>query len=425
MLISSYRGSIASAVGADASSPPQANCFVESGADTVVVNSMAALESAVATAPPGRNILVAPGTYSGGSFTFTGNGAGGSPIVIRPQNGLETVTINAPRWTIANTSSWLIFSKIHFTSSRIGLMGDHNRISRCRFRNCNVDASIVIGQDGTAGGARDCRIDHCEFSDFTGAVPAISIRPAGFANGLQARVLIDYCYFHDHLQDVAVINSFGNTSWADLPQGETIILDHCLFDNINRTGEYIIVKIGGWVTRFCTFTNMNGYLSFRTAGNCELRSCWFEGASHEAMKGFGPGHLVIGNRFVGGINLWAPCGNASWANILSGAAPINTYAPTTNGRFIGNRMGSGNIIVGEFWPSNPSPGASFPADSNLLEANTRDSGGSPEILLSTKFSLTPPHINTTVNSTTTETFTPAVKLTASDVGLPAADPLCP
>ena len=394
-----------------------AECFIESGANTVVVASMAALANAVNTAPPGRNILIAPGLYNGLSQTFNRNGTQANPIVIRPRDGLGTVTINTPRWTLANSSSWLVFEKLHFTAARNIVMGSHNRISRCQFRNININASLVINSD-SSGGARDCRIDHCDFGDFKAAVPAIQVRPLPFRDGTAARVLIDYCYFHDHLQDTTVINSYSDPTWIDLPRGQTIILDHCLFHNINRSGEYIIIKIGGWVTRFCTFTNMNGYLQSRNAANCELRSCWFEGSSHEATKWFGPGHLLIGNRLAGNIKLWVPCGNGAFAD------PGNRYAPSTNCLIIGNRMGSGNIIVGEFWSNNPAPGASLPANNNSLQANTRDAGGNAHLLLSTKHGLTPPQTNTTVSGSTSQSFVPAVKLTATDVGLNAPDPLC-
>jgi Chondroitinase B len=400
-----------------------AECFIESGANTVVVASMAALANAVNTAPPGRNILIAPGVYNGLTQTFNRNGTQANPIVIRPRDGLGTVTINTPRWTLADSSSWLVFEKLYFTAARNTIMGSHNRISRCRFRNINVDSSLVINTD-SSGGARDCRVDHCDFGDFRAPVPAIHIRPGPFRNGTAARVLIDYCYFHDHLQSTNVIYSFASPASIDLPRGQTIILDHCLFHNINASGEYTIIKIGGWITRFCTFTNMNGYLQSRSAANCELRSCWFEGSSHEATKWFGPGHLLIGNRLAGNINLWVPCGNGAFADIKAGTVPINRYAPSTNCLIIGNRMGSGNIIVGEFWSNNPAPGASVRANNNSLQANTRDGGGNAHLLLSTKHGLTPPHTNTTVSGSTSQSFVPAVKLTATDVGLNAPDPLC-
>ena len=108
----------------DAGTPvaSNANCYVESGADTVVVSTMADLQSAVNAAPPGRNILIAPGAYTGGTLTFNRNGTAANPIVIRPQNGIGTVTINGAQWTFANTSSRLVLSKLE-TSKNLGVRG--------------------------------------------------------------------------------------------------------------------------------------------------------------------------------------------------------------------------------------------------------------------------------------------------------------
>jgi Chondroitinase B len=112
---------------------------------------MAALQTAVNAAPPGREILIAPGTYSGGTLTFNRDGTEANPIVIRPQSGFGTVTINNAAWTIADTASRLVFEKLFFEAGRVTLRADHNRISRCRFRNSGAE---MVGMET----GRDCRI---------------------------------------------------------------------------------------------------------------------------------------------------------------------------------------------------------------------------------------------------------------------------
>jgi hypothetical protein len=417
----------------DTSQPPppsdQANCFVEGGADTVVVSSTAALESAVNAAPPGRNILVAPGTYGGGTLTFNRNGVQGDPIVIRPQNGLGTVTINNARWTIAGTASWLVVSKLHFNSSRIDLFGDHNRVTRCRFRDINLNCIRVDISGGP--GSRDCRIDHCDFSDYTGNTNMINIRPGNFATGVSRNILIDHCYFHDMFgenTDGGAINMFLSQPTMDL-SGDNVVLDHCLFENIGWSGtsEIFVVKMGGYKIRFCTFLDVpSDYLQFRGPGNCEIRSCWFENARE--IHCFGKNQLIIGNRFIGSIDCWAPCGNVDYDVMLANFSTHPAgYSAAESSLYVGNRFGSGNLIVGEYWSTDTQGGsgpASVPAMNNTLEANTRDSGGNVHILLPSKHGVSPAQVNTTINATTNEPFTPAVKLTSSDVGLLAPDPLC-
>jgi poly(beta-D-mannuronate) lyase len=430
-ILQSRRDFLASASLAAAAGPEHAmaaaNCFVELGANTVVVNSMAALQTAVNAAPPGRQILIAPGTYTGGTFTFNRDGTQANPIVIRPQGAIGSVTINNASWTLADTSSWLVFEKLHFTNGRITLAGDHNRISRCRFRDIQRTA-ILVG-DNTGRGARDCRIDHCDFADFTNPTTihnCINLRGGEFADGNNARILIDFCYFHD-LNAASgpngrePIGTYASVTTIALPRGETVIVDHCLFQNIRLTGEdeCITVKQGGWIIRFCTFNNLGLEPVFRSTQDSELRSCWFEAMPRPRI--YGRDNLIIGNRFIGNVDIFISCGNATTEQVIAGTAPIDSYARCANNRVIGNRMGSGHIVVGTI------AGTTVPDESalnNVLEANTRDSGAPAHTLTGTINGFSPGQVNTTVRATTTAAFTPAVKLTATGVGLNAADPLC-
>ncbi len=413
----SFRGSSASAAGSEILPPASelSDCVLASGADTVVVSSMAALEMAVAAAPAGRQILVAPGTYGVSTISLHGNGAEDKPVVIRPENGLGTVIINEPRWNFSDNSSWLVVKEFYFGGSRIVLQGDHNRISRCRFRNINVRASIVTQA------ARDCRIDHCDFSDLTNHVSCIHIRPEHFAKGTARKLLIDYCNFHDLTitgkgKSETVIQTFASPAWINLPRGSTVIVDHCLFENCNfpNTGEIIVMKIGGYTVRFSTFVNIGEYLEFRAAGNGEIRSCWFEN-NGGAIKAFGPNHLIIGNRFVN-EDLWIASGNGDWENDRLSGNNIGRYAPATNNLVVGNQFDGNSVMhVGGYWPGGTTPPQSVPADGNTIEATTPESA---VVLDPTS------QTDTTVNPTTTVPYTSAVKLTASDVGLNALDPLC-
>jgi chondroitinase B-like protein len=430
-LMTSCRGERAGAPAVEASPAMAArvSCLGERAADTVVVSSAAALESAVNAAPPGRNILIAPGPYSGGTLTFNRDGTEASPIIIRPQNGPGTVTIDNADWTLANTSSWLVIEDIYFEASRVLMCGDHNRVSRCRFRNINRIAIQVNDPDDAHQGARNCRIDHCDFSDMTADTTCIHLRTSHWGTGSASTLLVDHNYIHD-IPDLptsgeqAVLNNFANLPTLDLEIGSNLIWEHNLVENVRlgSSSELLTTKIGGMIIRYSTFVNCTGeYLQPRAAAFMEWRSNWFENIGSTALHLWGPDNLAIGNRFVGAVDLWVPAGNGNFADVKSGAAPLKTYAPATNNRVIGNRMDSGHILVGAYW-SRGTP--SVPADNNLLEANTRDSGGDAHTLLVSHNGVSPVQLNTTVNATTSEPFTPAVKLTASDVGLNAADPLC-
>jgi Concanavalin A-like lectin/glucanases superfamily/Chondroitinase B len=404
-----------------------ANCYAESTADTVVVSSMAALESAVNAAPPGRNILIAPGTYSSGALTFNRNGTAANPIVVRPQNGIGTVTINGARWTLANTSSRLVFSKLFFNNGRIIMNGDHNRITRCRWRQFEGARAVQMNT------ARDCRVDHCDFSDLVDngtKKNIIAWDVNGFDNGTNVRNLVDYCYIHDLIQATDLGNGQEILRFTAQPQnmdegpaGDVCVVDHCLFSNIDVEGEaeLVSIKSGGWAFRFCTFVNTDFYQQFRTGDNGEIRSCWFEGTRNPTFNIFGRNHLFIGNRCIGGLNVRVGAGSSTSELIIAGADPIGSYARSENCRIIGNRMGSGFLQVGGYWSGTPV----FPALNNNLHENTRDSGGDAFTLVSGALSEGGQRHSGTTFSIDNESYTPAVKLTASDVGLESPDPLCP
>jgi hypothetical protein len=161
------------------------------------------------------------------------------------------------------------------------------------------------------------------------------------------------------------------------------------------------------------------YLSLRNTRFTEIRSCWFDPSMHcDCLQVWGRDHLIIGNRFVGALNMRVGAGNTEFPPFGGG------YSRAEDCLIVGNRMDSGQIQVGDYWNSDTNPPVSLPANNNVLEANTRDAGGAAAQLLTTVHTLTAAQTNTTVNSTTAEPYTPAVKLTSANVGLNAPDPLC-
>ena len=171
----------------------QANCFVESGADTVVVNSMAGLENAVNSAPAGRQIPISAGSYTGGTRTFNADGTQANPIVIRPQGARGTVTINNANWRLAAGSARLVFANLYFNNPQVTVNGSHHRFTRCRFRA--VSRPIFLLENCT-----DTRIDHCDLSGWVNSAASkefFTISNAPVVNGSFRRLLFDYNYIHD------------------------------------------------------------------------------------------------------------------------------------------------------------------------------------------------------------------------------------
>ena len=402
---------------------PIYQCYAGSDADTVVVTSMAALGTAINNAPPGRNILVAPGTYTGGTLTFTPSGAVDNPVVVRPRDGIGTVIVNSPSWTL--TGSRFVLSGLYFNNAAINIDGgaSFNRITRCRFRQIGRNSIQLYA-------ATDTRIDHCDASDYISSTSGkgfVRFRHTNIANNTMKRILIDYCYVHDIKPSTGANGQepLGQTSSASgaLFKNAEITLDHILMRNVGpipNEGELIGLKSSGWNIQYCTFENCDGmYINLpRQGSNMTMRSCWFEGGGNPTLHVLSDNPLVIGNRFVGGENLDIFAGNITWSEVVSaGNPPANAYSVVRNGRVIGNVLETGSIRVGQFW-SNLT--ATERVTGTVLEANIRN--GAPATTsngVSMVF-----QTGTTVSGTTAEPYTPAVKLAPSDVGLLAPDAAC-
>ena len=119
----------------DAPVSDQANCYTENTADTVVVTTMAALESAVNAAPPGRTILISAWHLR---WRVLGPSVERVRLPIRSSSGRRAAsarsrsTMQVGRWPEARHV--MVISKLYFVRSNININGSHNRVTRCRFR---------------------------------------------------------------------------------------------------------------------------------------------------------------------------------------------------------------------------------------------------------------------------------------------------
>ena len=218
--------------------------------------------------------------------------------------------------------------------------------------------------------ARDCRIDHCDFTGYLstdGGKACIYLHPDGFDNGKNVRNRIDYCRFHDIRPSTTnngteIIRMFAQAQNVDLDI-DVGTVDHCLFENIDlgrAENEIISLKSGGWTIQHTTFRACPGlWLNTRMANNCTIRSNWFEGmASQGAALGIkGDKHLVLGNVCVGAADIACNRGNGTAAQVIAGDVSIHPRAAKC--RFVGNRLDSGTDHGRHhpLWRPNHAPGA--------------------------------------------------------------------
>lgn len=392
--------------------------YTESSADTVVVASMAALASAINAAPPGRNILIAAGTYTGGTYTFSPSGTEANPVVVRPQGAVGSVVINGGTWTLQG--SRFVLSKLYANnvSWNVNNGASFNRISRCRFRQINRHTIFL-------GAATDTRIDRCDFSEYlngTGSKSCIHFRHSQVADGTLKRILIDYCYAHDIATATGsngqeIMGQTSSSSGALFVNPEAVI-DHCLFRNIGPVpgeGEVIGAKSTGLTVQFCTFegTHSSMYLNFPRQGELmTMRSSWFENNGNSSFfRLHSDDGLVIGNRFIGTARLAVMAGTHTWDEIEAlGAPPALAYSASRRARIIGNILDTGVIEIGRPVGSLTSV---YPASASVLEANIRNGAAA-----TTGNGVTYTNQSgTTISASTAESYVPAVKLLPADVGL--------
>ena len=378
---------------------------------------MAELAAAVNGAPAsGRQVLVAAGTYSGGMITL--NRSGRAPVVVRPKDG--PVTINGARWTLAAGSSRIVLAGLHFSDPLITVNGSNHRVTRCQVRRMGHFSFHLFT-------ATDCRFDHCDVSDsISSKAKKAFVRLDGISVGKGAcrRVLVDRNYIHHSTpaeggpgSEIIGLHSGSNSAGGP---SAGLVIECNLFEEVSLPGdgELIGAKCPGIIFRGNTMLKTgNPYVNApRTAPGLEVRSNWFEGTKSIPLNVFARDGLVIGNRFMGALDCVVGAGNYYWAD-TGWQDRIKAGYPAADGRrVIGNRMGSGHIIVGGFWSGVKPP--AVPARDVNLWGNTRDAGGDAHELLPDR------QVGTTFKRDN-EPFEPAVKLTPKDVGMSAPDPLCP
>jgi hypothetical protein len=379
-----------------------------------VVSTSDGLETAVNNAGPGHHILVADGTYELGTRTFSASGAKRRPIVIRPQHTRGDVTFTEPAITMSG--SWLVIADIFMTNAAIIPLGHRNRVTRCRFRDISRYAVNDIEGD-------HLRVDHCDFSDFRSGSSSSKggmRSPTSRLNAGQSKAaLYDHNYFHDIIhgdsggaQEMIAVGTTG-TSIDKYP---SITIERTLFDNLDIAGEgeIITLKANDCLVDGCTFHDTPGmYLSFRQSFHAQLTSSWFENMSGSSggLNFFGKWNYGAGNHFQGVTPRIAPAGTNTTDDSIAGNGVGGIYANADGAELIGNTAsgtGSG-FAIGTLFSNQTINEA---AKDTRMEANT----GS--ITLGTE-------TGTSQVETSDEPFTAPVKLTPSDAGMAAADPLVP
>ena len=230
-------------------------------AETITVNNVAELQTAINKAVAGDVLILKNGTYLNNTLNISA-----SNIIVKSAspggvflNGTNKITIGGDRVT---------FTGFQFTSGNIGLnsilevSGNHNTLSHLNFKGYHAKKYIVIKAGSQYNNILNCNIEQKPKDAEIGCTIQISTSPT-----VPGYHKIAYCTFLDF---EGTGGDFGNEPIRIGLSTETlnkarIIVEFCYFNNTGLgDSESVSVKSQENIIRYCTFTNQqNAMLVFR------------------------------------------------------------------------------------------------------------------------------------------------------------------
>ena len=273
---------------------------------SVVVQTAAELDAALASTGPGDVILLANGTWDDAVIRLSGVGTAASPITVGAVTPGKVILTGNSRAQIGG--SYTVLRDLIFTGTYTG-----NAHEIIQFRN------------GSAGPANNARVTNVSIIDYIPANGADTDWVAFF--GTNNRLDNSFLSGHDVIGVTVVVDVGGEPNnhlidhnhFADRINGgangwETIrvgvssasmqdsltVVEHNLFTRIDGEIEIISNKSGGNIYRYNTFLDCSGTLTLRHGNGCRVDSNLFLGRSREGSGGvriIGEDHVVVNNHF--------------------------------------------------------------------------------------------------------------------------------
>ncbi|MDA7640940.1 hypothetical protein N8787_04805, partial [Opitutaceae bacterium] len=270
------------------------------------VSTESELDTAIAAALPGDEIVIADGEYADWVIDFQGSGVEVAPITLRAETPGEVIFTGESRMEIGG--DWLVVDGFAYVGEYSG----------------NDDELIQFRADGHAN---DCRLTNVSIIDY---IPGERVKTVYVAMyGKRNRV--DNCYFSGHnVPGVTLVvwpdgtpnfhridhNHFANridggeNGWETIRIGTSDVsmsssmttVEYNLFTRIDGEIEIISNKTGDNVYRYNTFLESRGTLTLRHGDRCLVEGNYFLGGFFSETGGvrvIGRDHIVINNYFEG------------------------------------------------------------------------------------------------------------------------------
>ena len=299
------------------------------------VTSPSEITSAMNLAQPGDTLIMANGVWTDSRIIFKGNGADGSPIVLRAETPGYVILNGASNLRISG--SYLVVDGLRFVAGyspsgaviefRSGAPAYHCRLTNCAIVDYNPSSRSRNYKWVSLYGSYN-RVDHCYF--------------AGKKNAGTTLVVWFPYYPHHHLIDH---NYFGYRPPLGENGGETIrvgtsdwsmedsytTVEYNYFERCNGEIEIISNKSCENIYRFNTFFECEGALTLRHGNRCTVEGNFFFGNRNDKTGGvrvIGEDHRIFNNYFSGlyGSSL------KSALPIMNGVpnSPLNRYFQVKN-----------------------------------------------------------------------------------------------
>ncbi len=313
------------------------------GAKTIRVDTIDALNGAVPKASPGDEVVLADGVYPDAELRIHGEGAAGSPILVRAETvgGVKITGESSLRlWGRFITVQGLSFVDGHSgTTDVVQFRRDSKDVATdCRLTRCSIiDFNPPDGHSGkwvSLYGQRN-RVDHCYIAGKTTEGTTLVV----WLDGKPNHHLIDYNHFGprpDLGKNGGETIRIG-TSQKSLTSSATTV-EYNLFEECDGEIEIISSKSGDNIYRGNTFDNCAGMLTLRHGDRCTVVNNVFIGQGTRGGGGIrviGADHTVTGNHMQDLIGTDDFRSALSIMNTQPNNA-LNGYARVENAAVVGN-----------------------------------------------------------------------------------------
>ena len=345
--------------------------FLDSRANSIIVNTLSGLTSAYANAYPGDTVIIANGTYNWGEISISNNhGNINSNWIVVTSQSLGAVIFSGTTY-LKFDGTRILINGFKFINGDAGTnpiisfrtsstnFANYSRISNMIFDNYNTPSPDGNIQNEWVGiyGIRN-RVDHCDFINKSNAKATIVIwySTATFPDkSISTYHNIDSNYFAGRSYmggngGETIRVGVGNNSRTD---GFNII-EYNLFEGCIQTEPEIVSnKSCHNIYRYNTFKNCNGGLTLRMGKYCEVYGNYFINDDPTKTDSYGiriidKGHKVFNNYLEGLL------GSESSSTTMR--TPIVIY----NGTFASSDSLNPLILNGEY----------LPADSTIVAFNS-------------------------------------------------------